>query len=192
MSFEIQPKFFASFKINDNIVYNLRTLEILYSQFEEGDDDVKKHLRKPITLTLVSILEAILFDLYQRINRYKLEGVPNMTSDLLSAIRGKELDKLEKYIQNAKKHDLFEVGETNFYVRLDDLRKARNRIHIQNEKRHEPQDEGLVFRDDLKISAEKCLEKIIKNLNEKHPRSDAHVQYMAILRLPWSEHLVDE
>ena len=189
MAFSINPQFFGSFKINDNIVYNLETLAVLYASYEAGDDACKRSLRKPIIVTLVSIIEAILYDFYFRINKHTIEGVSNIATDVMYAVRGKELDKFEKYIQNAKKYDWFGVGDTNFYERLDNLRVARNRVHIQNEKYLEPMDEPLVFTEALKISAEKCLEKVIKTMNEKHARTSYHWQYMTTLRLPWEEHL---
>jgi hypothetical protein len=191
MAFSIKPQFFGSFKTNDNIVYNLEILAILYEQYEESDVSKKRLLRKPITVIIVSIIEAILFDFYFRINKHTIEGVSNIATDVMYAVRGKELDKFEKYIDNAKKHDWFEVGGTNFYEKLHHLREARNRVHIQNEKHKEPLDEPLVFREELKVSAEKCLEKVIKKMNEKHSRSEYHWQYMSVLELPWDEHLIE-
>ena len=62
--------------------------------------------------------------------------MPKRTYVAINYIRGKHIDELDKYISSAKKHDLFDEPDSDFYEALDQLRKLRNRVHIQNKKNH--------------------------------------------------------
>jgi hypothetical protein len=42
------------------------------------------------------------------------EGVQNLTESILAYIRGKQIDKLEKNIGSARKHDFFDLTDSNF------------------------------------------------------------------------------
>ena len=62
------------------------------------------------------------------------------------------------HIYLSKKHLLFKNKATNFYGQLDELRKLRNRIHIQNTLRYKPFDETKAFSIQKKEAAEKIAE----------------------------------
>ncbi len=186
--FKVKANFIGSFKAGDNINHNLRVLALLYSYFEEGNDNDKRLLCKPIILIIVSITEAVLHDFHGRIRAFTKEGVGTLTKDVIDHIRGKHIDELGKYVASAQKHDFFDMKDTEFYNRLDDLRKLRNRIHIQNIKNAFEPDEYIAFNEKRKIIAEKVLEKTLKTMSEKHSRNFAG--YVEDFELPWEEHFL--
>jgi hypothetical protein len=186
MPFTVRPNFIGSFKLGDNINSNLRTLALLYNYYEEGDIANKTLLRKPITIIIISIIEAVLHDFHSRIRAFTAEGVASLTSDVILHIKGAKIDELAKYIASAKKHDFFDMQNTKFYDALDDLRKLRNRIHIQNSKGDFEPNETDAFSVKRKVLAEKVLEKVLKAMNEHHGRRVSG--YVQDFELPWDEY----
>lgn len=184
--FKVTTNFMGSFKVGDNINHNLKILALLYTYFEKGNDYDKRLLCKPIILIIVSIIEAVLHDFYSRIMSFTKEGVNTLARDVIDYVRGKHIDELEKYIASAKKHNLFDMRDTKFYEILDDLRKLRNRIHIQNMKNSFEPDEIFAFNEKRKVVAEKVAEKILKTMSEKHSRNFRGG--VKDFELPWVEH----
>lgn len=184
----MKANFFCIFKTGDNINLNLETLGYFYELYDNADPYHKQLLHKPIIILLISIIEAILHDFYVRIKANIWEKVSNMADDILLEIRDKEIDELSKYIAHAKKHDFFKSRETNLYAKLDELRKIRNRIHIQNKYVSGPASERAVFTKEVKISAEKCLEKVIKIMSSEYSRPKYLNGHVKDLQLPWTEH----
>lgn len=180
----IQADFISSFKTGDNIRYNLSVLNTLYSQYNQTQSEF---LLKPIILINASIIEAVLHDFYIRIRHNTREGVHSLAQDTIDYIRGKQIDEFEKYIAQAEKHDFFNMAQTQFYKKLDTLRKIRNRIHIQNNKGYTPKDENQVFTDTVKTLSEKLLEKTMKTMSERHYRSGVG-NYVGEFVLPWNAH----
>ena len=89
----------------------------------------------------------------------------SLTDSIMSYVRGKKLsDELGKYIVSARKHDLFGARKTNVYDVLDELRRLRNRIHIQNSKGDFEADEFNAFTERRKTQAEKELQRTIKTI----------------------------
>ena len=185
MAFVVESNFFWSFKTGDNVVYNLRILNYLYELYNQGGDENKKLLIKPIVIFISSVIEAILHDFHSKIQGARREGVASLTDDILNYIRGKSIDEFEKYIASSRKHNLFDRNTEKFYDRLNDLRLIRNRIHIQNTKCLKPEDEDLVFREEVKILAEKCAEIVLKVMSGKFYRP---VRSGEDLYVPWDEH----
>jgi hypothetical protein len=181
----IQSKFIGDFKLGDNINHNLEILALLYCNFEDGDDEDKQLLSKPIILLIASIIEAVLYDLHKRINTFTIEGVTNIATSTLDVIRLKKIDDFEKYIASAKKHDLFDSTDTDFYEQLDDLRRLRNRIHIQNTKNDFEPDEHNAFNIERKLMAERVAEKTLRMMAKKFSRD---YDYVAEFVLPWDAH----
>ncbi|MBM7048373.1 hypothetical protein [Rhizobium lusitanum] len=180
-----ESKFIGDFKLGDNIVFNLRVLKTLYAFRAQGNPAQKRYLQKPITLLNISIIEATLYDFHLRIKSFTREGV-GLPQKMLDAIRGKQIDEFEKYIASAKKNDFFELKDTDFYDKLDELRKLRNRVHIQNTKNHFERDDSQAFSEARMVLSEQALEQVIKTLAEKHPRDHKYVQKF---ELPWDSHL---
>jgi hypothetical protein len=163
--FTVSSSFIGNFKLGDNINHNFKILSLLYGQFDRADEHNRRLLCKPITILLVSIVEALLDDFHFRIQKHTFEGVANLADSVIEYVRGKQFsDELEKYIASARKHDFFGVGKTNFYEALDELRRLRNRIHIQNRKGHLEPDDFNAFTESRKTKAEKVLEITIKTM----------------------------
>jgi hypothetical protein len=183
--FIVDSSFIGDFSLGDNINHNLRVATLLYEHFATADTDKKRLLCKPIILTLVSVTEAMLHDLHVRIRTFTIEGVLNIPSEIVDYVRGKRIDELEKYIASARKHNLFDANDSTFYDSLDQLRRLRNRIHIQNTKGDFEEKEYNAFTDARKTLAEKVLEKTAKTMASKYPR-DKH--YVDPFEFPWKEH----
>jgi len=180
--FSIESKFIGNFKLGDNIVHNLNVLELLYSVYATQDNDGKRLLCKPIILLLVSIIEAVLYDLHDRIKFFTIEGVKNIPLSVTQYIQLKRIDDFEKYIASAKKQDLFDQADKQFYAYLDELRRLRNRVHIQNEKRDFEPDEFNAFNQQRRALAERALEKTLRAMERKFARDK---DYVADFILPW-------
>lgn len=74
------------------------------------------------------------------------------------------------------------------YDDLDQLRKLRNRVHIQNDKKHFEPNDSQAFSRDRQISAERTLEKLIKEISTNHPRPASASGHVSDFQLPWDEH----
>lgn len=187
MGFTIQSSFIGNFKLGDNINHNLRCVCFLYDSYGVCTPEQKSLLRKPITVLLVSVLEAVLYDFHERIQKNTYEGVQNVAAAITDYIRGKKVDELEKLIASARKHDLFIQASTDFYERLDELRKLRNRVHIQNSKNHfEPDDQNAFSERRMKL-AERALERTLRTMVARYSRAPSY-NYCADFELPWEPH----
>lgn len=189
--FTVKSDFIGSFKLGDNINHNLKILSLLYKIESTCSADEKKMLQKPMIITIASICEAVLHDFHFRIRAYTKEGVRNLAVNIINGIRGKKIDEFEKYIASARKNELFGTKESKLYDDLEELRKLRNRIHIQNVKRHLEPDEILAFRHERKVLSEKTLEQVLKQLVEKYPRPPGATGFVKEFELPWEEHFTN-
>ncbi|SIQ10535.1 hypothetical protein [Marinobacterium stanieri] len=189
--FTVDSNFIGEFKTGDNINYNLKVLSVLYqSQCDAPSEDAPLFC-KPIIISLTSVVEALLHDLFYRINNFTSEGVENIADEVLEAVREKTLDQFATYIDGAKKHKL--LGEDDdLYDELHALRQVRNRIHIQNAKQILDRDEVRVFTPACQESAELALEQVIKHVSSSYMRSDFTQGYVDDFQLPWEERLTDE
>jgi len=187
--FTVSSGFIADFKLGDNINHNLSVLALLYRYYNEEDGTGKRLLRKPIIILLVSIIEAVLHDFHSRIRKFTYEGVVNLPYEIIEYVRSKKTkDELEKYIASARKHDLFVSEDVAFYDLLDELRRLRNRVHIQNTKRDFEPDDYNAFNEARRVKAEQALERTMKTMAAKYPRP-AHARgYVADFKLPWAAH----
>lgn len=193
MGFKIRSNFIYDFKIGDNICYNFEILNTLYQYFNQENDKNKLLLCKPITIINVSIIEALLIDFYYRIKTLTKEGVAGFTPETLDSIRGdiskdKEFFKFEKIIKNVKEKNLFNQKE-HFYDVLDMLRKLRNRIHIQNQKKFVEPDDSLAFSHRRRELSEIICEVILKKLEGDHGRNEKF-DFVNNFFAPWPEHCV--
>ncbi len=186
--FTVSSGFIGSFKLGDNINHNLRVLELLYRTQSTADPTDARLLQKPIIITIASICEAVLYDLHFRIRWYTAEGVQNIAKSVMDHVRTKNIDEFEKYIASARKHDLLEDDGFGVYDALEELRKLRNRIHIQNKKGHFEADERNAFTQARQKQAERCLEKVLKLLATKYARDASKQGYVDDFQLPWDEH----
>ena len=74
---------------------------------------------------------------------------------------------------------------SSFYSQLDELRKLGNRVHIQNIWNHLPRNEYDAFNEDMKLEAERALEKTLRLMAEKYERKH---DFVAEFKLPWDAH----
>jgi hypothetical protein len=184
LMFIVSSSFIASFAVGDNINLNLETLRLFYTLSAE-DSSKGPLLRKPITVILVSIAEAMVYDFISRIQ--SREYVTTVSPETVAALRKKDFLKLTNLIKGAKKFDLFKAND-DFYEQLDELRKLRNRVHIQNERRHFERKEDVAFNVTRQRQAEVALEYIAKFLAAEHPRGTTTHGYVADFSFPWDEH----
>ncbi len=179
--------FIGNFKLGDNIVHNLSILRELYA-IQSNGGRAATLFRKPIIVLIGAIAEAILYDLYVvKISTFTCEGVPNIPDNVLDEIRDKTIDEFAKYISNARSKQLL-GDDPQIYDDLDDLRKLRNRIHIQNTKNHFEPDEYKAYTDARQVMAERTLETLISFMVAKHLRKSS-LHCVAELELPWNSHL---
>ena len=184
-----QSDFIAKFKLGDNIVYNLKISNQLYAARNAADAAEKLYFNKPIILQNVSITEALMYDFIYRMRRFTLEGVKSLPEQVLWHFKSKKIDKLYSYIEHFKKHSIFDNSDFNIYEALDELRRLRNRVHIQNEKHELEADDRKAFNNDRLILSEKCLELTVKVLSEKHSRPIGG--YVQSFTLPYAAHFSD-
>ena len=188
--FEISSNFIGDFKLGDNINYNLDLLALLYNYYERATADQRRLLCKPTILTIVSINEAVLHDLHGRVQTFTREGVKGLAETVVSYIRGKKLDKLEHFIASARRHNLFDAEDSALYESLDELRRLRNRIHIQDAGNDLGRDDRDAFNEHRKKLAEKVLEKTLRTMATKYSRGP-EFHHVADFELPWQPYFPD-
>lgn len=177
----ITGTFMWSFKKGDNIVYNMEIVWELYNAKATSSD--KRKYNKPILVTLVSIIECILDDFSHRIVGHVNDQVPNISQADIAKFSTRKYDKLEHYIAASKKFNLFSKP-ASFYDLLDELRKARNRVHIQNSKNQLAADEYNVFTDALLVKTQHAFEIVLSTMIVKFPRGSKIVAPNSV-PLPW-------
>lgn len=177
----ITGTFMWSYKKGDNIIYNLEVVWELYEAKARSVD--KRKYNKPITVILVSIVECILDDFTNRIRGHVNDTVPNISQSDIVMFRTKKYDKLEQYIAASKKLDLFNQP-ASFYDSMDVLRKARNRIHVQNSKNQLAADEFNVFTDALLAKAQQAVEVVLATMIVMFPRNGRTIAPNSV-PLPW-------
>jgi hypothetical protein len=161
-------------------------LEVIYKRYAEADNAEKRLLCRPIIILLASLVDAVFYDLHTRIKTFTREGVENIIASSIAYIRTqKHIDDFGKYIASAKKNGLIEPSNDKLYDDLDELRKLRNRIHIQNTKNYPPRNERDAFTEDKKLLAEKAVEKTLRVMAVKYART---LDYVDKFNLPWEPH----
>lgn len=184
----INSGFIADFKLGDNIVYNLKTLGLLYKYYNQENDYDKQLLHKIMIILIGSCTEAILSDFYGRIRKRPFEVVTGLDDNTIKSIQDlKKIDRFAIFIKYAQKENIFNGVYSEFYSDLRDLSNLRNRIHIQNDKsRFEPDDIKAFTADRLK-QAEKALETVVKTMAKDYLRWEGF-NYVKDVKLPWSPH----
>jgi hypothetical protein len=83
----IKSNFIGNFKVGDNICFNLKILKTLYDCRLAGNAEQRSHLRKPIIVLNVSIIEAVLYDFHDRVKTFTREGVANLSATVIAYSR---------------------------------------------------------------------------------------------------------
>jgi len=182
---EFKSNFIGDFKIGDNIAYNFKIVSQLYSLYNSNKKEYSTIL-KPIIITNVSIIEAILFDFHKRVKLFTREGVFGLKQDVIEYIRNKKLDQFEVLIESIKKHKILTNEDESIYEDMQLLRKVRNRVHIQNAKNELEIDDFFVFSEERKILSEKILEKILSIFSKEYHRGE--IKHVESFSLPWTPH----
>ncbi|UVK39039.1 hypothetical protein LHFGNBLO_000353 [Mesorhizobium sp. AR10] len=180
---KLSSSFMSDFKLHKNITFNISIMKILRKHRDDGDEGRRRFLQKPLIVFNVSMIEALLYDFHKRIKWNTREGVAGLPMVVIDYIRRKQIDKLETLIASSKKHDLFGTAGSTFYDDLDQLRRIRNRMHIQNEKNDFEADDHKAFSEDRLILSERALEWVILTLEDKYSRPEN--TYTAAFELPW-------
>ena len=186
--FTVSADFMGDFKLGDNINHNLKIIRYFYERESDPHDGGSWLLRKPTIIILASICEAVLHDLHMRMNTYTNEGVKGVAISVINYVRGKKIDKFEAYISSARKHGLLGPASEQIYSDLEDLRKLRNRVHIQNDKDHFEANDSQAFSADRVRQAEQALEKLVKTISTNHPREAPATGHVGDFEFPWNEH----
>ena len=185
---KISSNFIGSFKLGDNVVYNLEYIRLL-KDAHNSDKGANRALIKPLIIAIASVAEAVLYDFYRRMKGFTSEGVESVPDVVLAEIREKHIDEFSKYIDHAKKRKILR-GDDTLYEDLHELRKLRNRVHIQNSKRHFEPDESIAFTPARLLKAEITLEQLLRILEADHCRKNKNAaDCVAPFELPWKPHI---
>lgn len=192
---EIEAKldtFNWNFKVGDNIKHNLEEVLYLYKVKKEycSNTKEKQFLNKHISITLVGIIEAILYDFVVRLN--------DATNQFPLIIDDKKRKEIKKYISEQKKSyefkklevkmlrvknysltqilnllqkfELLESKNSPIYNTLEQAIYFRNRIHIYNWYNNFERDEKYVFTDKRLEILEKLVIYVLTTMEAKYSR----------------------
>jgi hypothetical protein len=177
-------QFFWNFKRMDNVNYNFRILEILYSARKQNKNNAL--LIKPIIIIIISIMECMLYDFIERIQGHTADRIPNLAESIISYIRGKKIDDFEKIIRQIEKQNLLRASISDtIYSDLDLLRKIRNRVHIQDKEHQLDKDDYSVFNEENLHLAERTFERLCEILCNTYPRWNKQPLPMSDFPRPW-------
>ena len=148
-------------------------LSSLCKLVERNEGDV--FFNKLIVVQAGSITEAALWQIIYRAKNFNKGGVANIPEAKRLEIEGEKTDTFEKLIDVMKDYNILDGLGADIYGKLHKLRKYRNRVHIQNDKKPEAgaREEDLAFTHDICTWALKLTVKIIKHLNERHPQQSS-------------------
>lgn len=180
---ELDCNIFGDFKVGDNAKFNADLLCHLVEANERG------RFNKLIVIQVASLLEAAFSQIFYRAKRFNREGVPNISEIDRQAIADKQIDKLAVIIDNLNKYEMLDDYSDDIYDNLHDLRKYRNKIHIQHTlgiPERSP-DEAAIFNRQLVRWALNMNWQLYNYLQEHYQRPE-HIQgYVQPLRLPVCE-----
>jgi hypothetical protein len=162
----IECNFVGSFKVGDNIGYNIDILRDLVTKND------KECFNKLIVLQAGSILEAALSQIIFRAQHYNKEGVPNIEEKDRLEIEAKNIDKFASVIDVLAKYKVLDALGATIYKDLHKLRQFRNKIHIQSKIKvaGTPLDEEKAFSNNLKDWALHLNLIVLEHLSEKYAR----------------------
>ena len=119
-----------------------------------------------------SIVEAALGQIIYRAQNFNREGVPNITEEDRKKIKNTEIEKFNNILQAMKRYKILDDLGGKIYDELHDLRKYRNKIHIQDDVDIEvvARDEDAAFSEKLVASSLELCIRVLKYLNDKYRR----------------------
>src|SRR5581483_6634688 len=187
---EMLDSFIWTFRVGDNISYNLRILFKLYEDKDRSSD--KRIYNKLIIIEIVSIIESLMYDLVLR-----LDQATNHFPATISKERQDEIDKklhsekvikevyilnqrmrvqkvsnysMDKMIKLFEEFQLFGHSRSGVYTRLQTAARLRNRIHIFNWWNNFEEKEWNTFSDSKLEEIEKLLNGVLSYMSRIYPR----------------------
>lgn len=187
-------KFVWDFKHGDNIQYNFQVLAALYKT--KNDSHAPNILNKPITISIVSIIEAVLIDFLTRINEATNHLPNNISQDSLDKMK-QEIEKQKKpfkvdseigeriYLRRKmynfsdivkvfRKYEIFGATNDPIYDQLLKFGDLRNRVHIENYHGNFEDRENKVFTSQRLTELEEIMDALWSKMTAEFQR-------------PWSE-----
>jgi hypothetical protein len=175
---------FWNFKRMDNTNYNF---EIICCLIEGSLNSKTKHLYyKPIFISMMSIVECVLYDFLCRIQGQVHEGI-NLNRIEIEKIKNIDLPtKLKNYTDICRKHNLLGKGD-DIYDEIIRFSEMRNRVHIQNQKQTKPFDESKLWSADEVKSCGHLIKNIFELLCMNQPRPEGFHSYpdLNLFPTPW-------
>ena len=173
--FEYLPcNVWGKFKHGDNACYNAEILNALVKNNDNG------RFNKLIVIQAASLIEVATYQIFWRAAHHTVEGVPHVSEKDQTEIVNKELEKFAIIIDNLKKYKILDGLWVGIYDELHDLRKLRNKIHIQVAEL----DEKEQFTTDITKWAIELNWYVIKYLDENYKRPSHLHCYVEGLTLP--------
>lgn len=192
---EIETKldtFNWNFKVGDNIKHNVQEVFFLYKIKKENCSNTKEKqfLNKHISITLVAIIEAILYDFVVRLsdatNQFPLiiddkkrKDIKKYISEQKVSYESKKLGSktlrvknysLSQILKLLQKFELLEPKDSPVYDTLEKATHFRNRIHIYNWFNNFEKDEKYVFTDKMLEILEKLVISVLTTMEAKYSR----------------------
>ncbi|MER8929776.1 hypothetical protein NKI34_29555 [Mesorhizobium sp. M0700] len=172
--------FIGDFKVGDNLV---RNAEALCRLSEANKDGV---FNKLMVIQAGSITEAALDQIIYRAQNFNREGVPNISEADRKAIEATMVERFNNIIQAMQKYKVIDGMGGGIYDDLHQLRRYRNRVHIQldTDPKDSPRDEDGAF--SAKIvgwSLDLCI-RVLNFLAANFERPKGMEQYAQTLAIP--------
>jgi len=192
---EIETKldtFNWNFKVGDNIKHNIQEVFFLYKIKKDNcvGTKEKQFLNKHISIVLVCIIEAILYDFVVRlseatnhfpliIDEKKRKDIKKYIAEQKVIYESKELKmkmlrvknySLSQILRLLKEFKLLEQKDSLFYKTLEEATYFRNRIHIYNWFNNFEKDEKYVFTDKRLEILENLVIYVLITMEAKYSR----------------------
>jgi hypothetical protein len=192
---EIETKldtFNWNFKVGDNIKHNVQEVFFLYKIKDENciSSEEKQFLNKHISIILVCIIEAILYDFVVRLseatNHFPLIIDDKKRNDIKKYISEQKVPyefketkfkilrvrnySLSQILKLLKEFELLEQKDSPVYTNLENATYFRNRIHIYNWFNNFEKDEKYVFTNKRLEVLEKLVIYILTTMEAKYSR----------------------
>jgi hypothetical protein len=184
---ECLNSFIWTFKIGDNILYNLN---IIFQLIEGHNKLEKRDYAKPISILCVSIVEAVLVDFLERLESAtkhfpsKLDSEKSEIKNHLNREKSNFQTTYEgrilkyKRLRNFGYSELIEFCEefnilgskSNTYKELKKLGLFRNRVHIRNYFGNFERNESSTFSEARTQKTIDYMETLFKYFKENYPR----------------------
>jgi len=179
--------FIWTFKIGDNILYNL---DVIFQLVDDHNTLEERNYAKPISILCVSVIEAVLVDFLERLDSatdHFPTKLDSKKTDIKKQLEGEKRNfetthegKVYKYkrLKNFGYKELIEFyGEFNIlgskpdiYEDLQYLGRFRNRVHIRNYFGNFERNESRTFSEERTQRTIDYMEDIFKYINKNYPR----------------------